>query len=55
MGRRIELAEFTKDVLDEVPDLTDDAKDVINSRLQIANASRAGDLQDLLLGGSDDD
>jgi len=54
VGRRIDLAEFIKDVLDSVPDLTDDENEAIASRLVIANASRATDLQDLLLEAGDD-
>lgn len=49
MGLRIDLVEFIGDILDEVPDLTDDVQEAIRSRLQIADSSRALDLQNLLL------
>ncbi len=55
MGRRIDLVEFVKDVLDEVADIEDGKKEAIRLRLQTANASRAADLQNLLLGDGDDD
>lgn len=55
MGHRIDLVEFIGDILDEVPNLTDDEREVIKSRLQIADTSRAPDLQNLLLDVNDDD
>ncbi len=55
MGRRIDLAEFIEDLIVSIPNLTDDENQAIASRLLTGNASRARDLQELLLEASDDD
>ena len=55
MRRRVDLAEFASENLEEIANLDEDVENAIGPVMRIATASRAGDLLELLLEASDDD